>query len=122
MTDRCLRDVRLKFSLNVKLATGVRTMPAIVEIGDISARDVKPVRAYNYVLTRKPGTEDFTIVDAYSRIQGLSQILPFLYQGNSSPSYLDVYTVEPRSAVYYRILNLLLFIFAAISAYGVFTR
>jgi hypothetical protein len=124
LTYRTLSDVRLQFQINVKLSTSEvpTSKPAIAEIGDISARDVRTVRAYNYLLTREPCTEDFKIVDAYARLQGVSEVLPFEYQGSSSPSYLDVYTVEPRGAIYDRILDVILFIFTAISAIGVFKR
>ncbi len=122
LTYRTLRDVRLQFQINVKLSTSSASRPAIAELGDISARDVRTVRAYDYLLTREPSTEDFKIVDANAHSEGASEVLPFEYQGSSNPSYLDVYTVEPRSAIYDRILDVLLFIFTAISAIGVLTR
>jgi hypothetical protein len=124
LTYRTLSDVRLQFQINVKLSTAEvpASRPAIAEIGDISARDVRTVRAYNYLLTREPSTEDFKIVDANAHLEGVSEGLLFEYQGSSSPSYLDVYTVEPRSAIYDRILDVLLFMFAAVSAIGVLKR
>ncbi len=123
LTERTLTSLTMECAINVRLSNGASSFATELNIGTIVGKNVIVVCPFPTILMREPSTEDFVIKRVYSLVrEGLLEPLPIRYPPVSSITYSYVYTVESRSAVYSRILNLLLFIFAAISAYGVFVH